>query len=681
MRVHELAKELGVSTKELIETLHTIGVDVKSHMSAVDSVAVELLREQYGKVTTTKPQKSEASSTSLPPAATETSTGNEQLQSSKTDTIEISEKTIVVRGHIIVKDFAQKLGIKPNQLITELMALNVLASINERIDTTTAKRIAEKHGFALHVEKREKEHQLSPQQTKEETEELDLPEQLIPRPPVVTFMGHVDHGKTSLLDKIRNTSVVKSEYGGITQHIGAYTVNVEERLITFLDTPGHAAFTAMRARGATLTDIVVIVVAADDGVMPQTREAIKHAKAANVTIMVAINKMDLPDANPHKVKQELQAEGLVPEEWGGNTIFVEVSALTGAGIPHLLEMILLQADMLVLKANPNRKATGYVIEAQLEPGTGPTANLLVTNGTLRIGNIIVCGQYWGRVRALINDRGIKVKSAGPSIPVKCLGFSGVPQAGCQFKIYDNEKIARTIAEKVEEELRTKQTVTPVRKASLETLFAQLQSTKKPELNIVLKCDTQGSVEAVTHALENIKNDQISLKILYAATGNITANDIMLASASNAVIIGFQVGREPGVDTLARKEGVETRLHNIIFELTDEVEKAIKGLLAPKSKETITGHAVVKQVFTIGKSGKVAGCLVTDGCVKNKFRVRVKRVNEVLFEGRIASLKRFQETVDMVPQGLECGIRIEGFTGFSPDDVFEFYEIEEIKSVL
>lgn len=672
MRVHELAKELGVSTKELIGTLHTIGVDVKSHMSTVDSVAVELLREQYGKITTTKPKKSEASSPSSLPTATETS---------KTDTIEILGKTIVVRGHIIVKDFAKKLGIKPNQLITELMALNVLASINERIDATTAKRIAEKHGFTLHVEKKEKEHQLFPQQTKDETEEFDLPEQLVPRPPVVTFMGHVDHGKTSLLDKIRNTSVVKSEYGGITQHIGAYIVDVEGRLITFLDTPGHSAFTAMRARGATLTDIVVIVVAADDGVMPQTIEAIKHAKAANVTMMVAINKIDLPNANPHKVKQELQAEGLVPEEWGGNTIFVEVSALTGTGIPHLLEMILLQADMLDLKANPNRKATGYVIEAQLEPGTGPTANLLVTNGTLRVGNIIVCGQYWGRVRALINDRGIKVKSAGPSIPVKCLGLSGVPQAGCQFKIYDNEKTARTMAEKVEEELRTKQIVTPVRKASLDTLFVQLQSTKKPELNIVLKCDTQGSVEAITHALENIKNEQISLKILYAATGNITANDVMLASASNAVIIGFQVGREPGVDTLARKEGVETRLHNIIFELTDEVEKAIKGLLTPKSKETITGHAVIKQVFTIGKTGRVAGCLVTDGCVKNKFRVRIKRGNEVLFEGKIASLKRFQETVDMVLQGLECGIRIDGFTGFSPDDVLEFYEIEEIKPVL
>jgi translation initiation factor IF-2 len=674
MRAHELAKELGVSTKELIETLHSIGVDVKSHMSAIDPVAVELLREHYGKGSTPKPQKKEEV---RPPSHTEAEAGGRSQQpSTKSDALDVSGKTITVRGHIIVREMAQALGIKPNQLITELMSLNVLASINERIDITTARRIAEKHGFTLRIEK--KEHAPVPQYLKEEKEEIDLPEQLVPRPPVVTFLGHVDHGKTSLLDKIRNTSIAKSEYGGITQHIGAYVVDVDGRSITFLDTPGHAAFTAMRARGATLTDIAVIVVAADDGVMPQTIEAIKHAKAANVTIMVAINKMDLPNANPHKVKQQLQEEGLVPEEWGGNTIFVEVSALTGAGIPNLLEMILLQAEMLDLKANPNRKATGYVIEAQLEPGTGPTANLLVTNGTLHVGNIIVCGQYWGRVRALINDRGIKVKSAGPSTPVKCLGLSGVPSAGCPFKVYDNEKTARAVAEKVEEELRAKQTVAPVRKASLETLFAQLEATKKPELNIVLKCDTQGSVEAIKYALENIKNEQISLKILYAAPGNITANDVMLASASNAVIIGFQVGREPGVDTLARKEGVEIRIHNIIFELVEEVEKALKGLLTPKTKETITGHAVIKQIFPIGKDGRVAGCLVTDGCVKNKFRVRVKRGDEVLFEGRIASLKRFQETVDTVPQGLECGIRIDGFTGFSVNDILEFYEIEEIK---
>ena len=500
------------------------------------------------------------------------------------------------------------------------------------------------------------------------------------RPPVVTFLGHVDHGKTSLLDKIRDASVAKGEHGGITQHIGAYTVETNGHKITFLDTPGHEAFTAMRARGANMTDIAVIIVAADDGIMPQTREAIQHAKAANVSIMVAINKIDLRTASVDKVKQQLQGVALAPEEWGGSTICCPVSAVTGEGIPHLLEMILLQAEVLELRANPKKRATGFVIEARLEPGMGPVINLLVADGTLNVGDAIVCGEHWGRVRALINDHGIKLKSATPATPIKCLGLSGVPEAGAEFKVCSNDKVARSLAAEAAAKAKVVKLVEPKR-VSLENLFSQLKENARLELNVILKADTQGSVEAILHSLQEIKSTKVSLNVILSGTGNISSNDVMLASASNAVVIGFHVAKEPGSDAQAKREGVEIRLHTIIYELIDEVRIAMAGLLAPQVKEKILGHAEIREVFNVGKHSLVAGCHVMDGAVTSRCRARVKRGKEVLYQGTLASLKHFHDDVSIVRENQECGIRLENFSGFNKGDILELYELEETKQSL
>jgi translation initiation factor IF-2 len=593
----------------------------------------------------------------------------------------VSGNVIKARGPIVVRDLAACLGMRPNKVIAELMKVNILASINERLDVPQAKRLAEAHGFTLDYERRvhDRPPVLSRKPDGIEDEE-DRPEDLVTRPPVVTFLGHVDHGKTSLMDKIRNTQVAKGEHGGITQHIGAYTAESGGRSITFLDTPGHAAFTAMRARGANLTDIAVIVVDSVDGVMPQTREAIQHAKAAEVSIMVAINKVDLPNSNPERVLQQLQAESLAPEEWGGDVVCCRVSAMTGEGIPHLLEMILLQADVLDLKANPKRSARGFVIESRMLPGMGPTAYLLVTAGTLKVGDAILCGRFWGRVRALINDHGNKVKSAGPSAPVMCLGLSGVPEAGAEFRVAPTDRIARDMAESEQAKMPKDQAVAP-RKMSLDSLFMQMKESEKTELRVILKADTQGSVEAITHALGEIKSEKVSLSILLSGIGNITVNDVMLASASNAVVLGFHVAREPGVDSTAKREGVEIQVHQIIYELLDQVRDAMTGLLAPEIRHTVTGHALVKQVFTIGKSSKIAGCVISDGRGTAKSKVRIIRNKEVLFEGSMDSLRHFQDSVAEIREGQECGIRVARYSDFQPDDVIEFYEVESIKQTL
>ena len=669
MRIHELAKELGVSSKDLLAKLHELGTEVKSHMSVLDETAIGLMRREWSKTkagnqpsqSLARPGKPATSAAKLhlpqrgdvkvsekragettdnlpvPPngrqakgqparpaqhgAGVRPTDRKLKKEAPKTKPEEAREadlapeemtqplvegKVIKARGAIVVKDFAEKLGIRCNQLITELMKMNILASINERVEINIAKKIAEKHGFVLEHEKKTAEYTyVHGRQEAEKIEvEEDRPEDLMPRAPVVTFLGHVDHGKTSLLDKIRNATVAAGEYGGITQHIGAYTVDISGRSITFLDTPGHEAFTAMRARGANLTDIAVIIIAADDGIMPQTNEAIMHAKAANVSIMVAINKIDLPVANLDRVKQQLQAIDLTPEDWGGNIICCPVSALTGEGIDHLLEMILLQSEVLELKANPQCSAKGYVIEAQLESGMGPTANLLVTNGMLKIGDPIICGQHWGRVRALINDHGVKVKAALPSIPVKCLGLSGVPEAGVEFRVCSNDRTASLLSEEALAKFEGEKISVPKR-VSLDDFYDQLKKHTKLELKVILKADTQGSVEAIIHSLDAIKSSKVSLHIILSGTGNITENDVMLASASNAVILGFHIAREPGVDAAARHEGVEIRLHNIIYELIDKVRDAMIGLLTPKMEEIIMGQAEVKQVFLHGKSWKVA----------------------------------------------------------------------------
>jgi len=737
MRVHELASELKISSRDLLAKLRELGVEAKSHMSTVEPAAAELMREAFAasaqkssplpEPATAKPAVPAPSSAPPPPSSATQSSLHELEDDEEEYWIEgirhwrkkermpsrselrgkgfsekkvepkgqrpapksvpppkpetaVEGKIIRVKGPVVVRELAERLGIRPNQLITELMSMNVLASITQRVDVNVAKVIAERHGFVLEHEKRSLEHKEAlKRQALEEIEE-DRPEDLQPRPPVVTFLGHVDHGKTSLLDRIRNTAVAKGEYGGITQHIGAYTVDVGGRSITFLDTPGHAAFTAMRARGANLTDIAVIVVAADDGIMPQTREAIMHARAANVAIMVAINKIDLPGAQPERVKQQLQGEGLTPEDWGGNVICCPVSAITGAGIDHLLEMILLQADILDLKANYKRRARGYVIEARLEPGMGPTANLLIKNGTLKVGDAILCGPYCGRVRALINDHGVQVKAATPSMPVKCLGLSGVPEPGVEFRVCPDEKTARELACQIAESEKSRQLVVP-RKVSLDTLFERIKESSRLELRVILKADTQGSVEAITTALSEIKSEKVVLKIILAATGNVTINDVMLASASDAVILGFHVAKEPGVDAACRREGVEVRLHQIIYELVDQVRDAMTGLLAPEVREKVVGRAEVKAIFPLGKTAKVAGCLVVSGNVRPRYKARVKRGDEVLYQGSILSLKHFKDSVAEVREGQECGIRLDNFNGFEVGDIIELYETEEVKQTL
>ena len=718
MRVHELAKEFGLNSKELLEKLHAMGVEAKSHMSTLDETMLDLVRSEISGGTAAAAAKAEpekAPAGAAPDLLLDDSEYVEQdylpsdlreelhaahkapklgekkrKKPEKKDEEEVDERPVLVegsklirlKGAVLVREFAEMLGLKPNKLVAELMAMNIFATLNERIDVALAKRIAEKHGFDVEHEKRVAEYVHVQQQKKsqEEEEEEDKTEDMMPRPPVVTFLGHVDHGKTSLLDKIRNASVAKGEHGGITQHIGAYSIEVAGKKITFLDTPGHAAFTAMRARGANLTDIAVIIIAADDGIMPQTKEAIMHAKAAGVSIMVAINKMDLPGANADRVRQQLQGEGLSPEEWGGETICVEVSAQTGKGVDHLLEMILLQADVLQLAANPKRRASGYVIEARMEPGMGPSATLLVCAGTLKVGDAMVCGQFWGRVKALINDHGIKVKSCGPGEPIKCLGLSGIPEAGAEFKVTKSDRNARQIAETEELRVKTEQLTTPKR-ASLADIYDHLAESEKQELKVIVKADTQGSVEAITNSLEGIKSDKVSLNIILGGTGNITVNDIMLASASDAVILGFHVAKEPGVDSAAKHEGVEIRLHHIIYAMIEEVEKSMLGLVSPEFNEVITGHATIKQVFGVGKSGKIAGCFVTDGKVGSKSKVRVKRGSEMLFEGAIESLKHFKQDVSEMSAGQECGVQIANYRDFEEEDVLEFFILEQRHTTL
>lgn len=496
----------------------------------------------------------------------------------------------------------------------------------------------------------------------------------------MTFLGHVDHGKTSLLDYIRKTAVAKGEDGGITQHIGAYTVEHADRQITFLDTPGHAAFTAMRARGANLTDIAVLVVAADDGVMPQTREAVQHAKAAGVTIIAAINKIDLPAANVDRVKQQLQEMGLTPEDWGGDVICCPVSAITGKGVDHLLEMIILQADMLELKANPRQPASGYVIEARLEPGMGPTATFLVSDGTLKVGDAVVCGSTWGRVKSLINDKGHRIRTAGPASPVKVMGLTSVPEAGSEFTSCSSDREAREIAESRQAKLRMDSLTAPQR-ASLENLFTQMSEGSQQTLNLVLKADVKGSVEAIVQMLQGIKSDKVSLNLVLTGVGNITENDILLATASNAIVVGFHVSAEAGAKAAAKRAGVEIRLYSIIYELFDQIKEAMTGLLEPEYRQRVIGHAEVRQVFSLSKKGNVAGCMVTDGRVTSRSKVRVIRSKDVIFEGSLISLKRYQNDAAEVREGQDCGIRLDNFSDYQERDILEFYEIDKIAQAL
>ncbi|MEO7300771.1 MAG: translation initiation factor IF-2, partial [Verrucomicrobiota bacterium] len=589
---------------------------------------------------------------------------------------------ITLKPPVVVRELAEQLNRKPFQLIADLMGLGVFATVNQSIDEEVAQKICAKYGFRFEVEKRERGGGVVHAPVKKiELDVDDKPEEMKPRAPVVTIMGHVDHGKTSLLDVIRKANVAAGESGGITQHIGAYTISFPHperkgdlQQITFLDTPGHAAFSAMRARGANVTDVVILVVAANDGVMPQTLEALSHAQAAKVPILVAVNKMDHPNANPMKVRQQLQDKGLVPDDWGGDTIFVDCSALTKLGVDKLLEMILLQADLLELKANPNRRAKGNVIESGLEPG-GPTATVLVRKGTLRVGDVVICGQFLGKVRALINEEGERLKEAGPSVAVKLLGLNGVPEAGLEFSAVENEKAARGLGEqraetarKIAGEARTKVT--------LENLFATLDANAAKSLRVVVKADTQGSVEAIVEALKKIEAEKVSLEIIHSAVGTITESDVSLASASSAIILGFHTRIDNGVSDAAKREGVQVKLYAIIYELIDHVKEAMAGLLDPISKEVVIGSAEVRQIFELSKGGNVAGCMVSSGRIV-RGKVRVMRKKGLIYEGVTQSLRRFQDETNEVRAGMECGIRLDGFNEFQVGDAIECYTVEKV----
>ncbi len=594
-----------------------------------------------------------------------------------------TSRVIQLHGAPIVKDLAELMGLRANRVIADLMQMNVLASINQRVEIEIAEKIADKYGYKIELERQKRSTERKPVLRRDDADDDipdDKPEEMIPRPPIVTFLGHVDHGKTSLMDRIRNAHVASGEAGGITQHIGAYTVDLSGRQITFLDTPGHAAFSAMRARGASLTDIAVIIIAADDCVMPQTKEAIKHAKQAGVQIMVAINKCDLPQAKPDQVRQQLAGEGLTPEDWGGDIVCCEVSAMTGEGVDHLLEMILLQADVLELTANPNRRADGYVIEAQLELGLGPTASLLVAGGTLRLGDIILCGEYFGRIRGLIDDRGRKVKEALPSTAVRVMGLSGVPEAGAHFRVMLNEKRARELAE-AEAESKKHTELTASVATSLDALMEKYKEQEQLELHVIVKADTQGSCEAIEESLRDIESKKVSLQIIYSGIGNVNANDVQRAASGRAVIVGFHVSCEPGVQSLARHDGVRITTHRIIYELLDQVKQEMLNLLEPEYREVVRGHAEIRAVFNHGKRGMIAGCQMLDGVLRADSRVRVLRKKTVIFDGKIASLHHFQDEVAQVDSLQECGVCLDGFEAFTKGDVIESYILEEKERVL
>jgi translation initiation factor IF-2 len=650
-RVYKLAQEIGMSSKDLMEKLEELDIKVANHMSTLDEEEAELIIELL------KDEKGNSNSNNQDEIAVEEEDDN-------IPKIEIGSK-------ISVQNLAQLLDKTPSEVITKLIKLGVMATINQEIDYDIAELVALDYGFKA-IQEEEKD-------IIEEYMEIeeDKPEDLEPRPPIVTVMGHVDHGKTSLLDAIRHSNVTAKEAGGITQHIGASEVTVDGKKIVFLDTPGHEAFTAMRARGAQVTDIAILVVAADDGIMPQTIEAINHAKAAGVPIIVAINKMDKQGANPDRVKQELADQGLLVEDWGGDVISVPVSALKNENIDTILEMILLVAEMEELKANPNRKAVGTVVEAQLDKGRGPVATVLVQNGTLRVGDSIVVGNVYGKIRAMINDKGKRVKEAGPSIPVEILGLSEVPEAGDQFVVVGSDKIARSISEKRKEKLREEQ-LKATQKVSLDDLFKQMEQGEIKELNIIVKADVQGSVQAVKQSLEKLSNEEVAVKVIHGGVGAITESDVMLASASNAIIIGFNVRPVAGATSVAQTEKVDVRTYRIIYKAIEDIQAAMKGMLDPEFIEEDLGKAEVRATFKVSGVGTIAGCYVLNGKIARNAKVRLVRDGIVVHEGELSSLKRFKDDAKEVASGYECGIGLEKYNDLKEGDIIEAYIVKEKK---
>ncbi|WP_375005379.1 translation initiation factor IF-2 [Bacillus velezensis] len=712
MRVYEYAKAINVSSKEILTALKNMDIVVNNHMAMLEEKTIKQLDAKFKKggagVTSQKPAETNKNK---PQGINQQSAGNQpnKIRDGKKNDVqnnqfnknkknnnnnnknknkrnhnnknqyqqkplkpkkELPEK-ITFSGSLTVGALAEELGKEPSELIKKLMLLGVMATINQELDKDTIELIASEYGV-------ETEEVIVLEETElEKYEEADKEEDLQIRPPVVTIMGHVDHGKTTLLDSIRKTKVVEGEAGGITQHIGAYQIEENGKKITFLDTPGHAAFTTMRARGAEVTDITILVVAADDGVMPQTVEAINHAKAAEVPIIVAVNKVDKESANPDRVMQELTEYGLVPEAWGGETIFVPLSALTGKGIDELVEMILLVSEVEELKANPNRQAKGTVIEAELDKGRGSVATLLVQTGTLNVGDPIVVGNTFGRVRAMVNDLGRRVKTAGPSTPVEITGLNDVPQAGDQFLVFKDEKTARSVGEarasKQLEEQRSDKA-----KLSLDDLFEQIKQGDVKDINLIVKADVQGSAEALTAALQKIEVEGVKVKIIHTGVGAITESDIILASASNAIVIGFNVRPDGNAKSTAEAENVDIRLHRIIYKVIEEIEAAMKGMLDPEYEEKVIGQVEVRQTFKVSKIGTIAGGYVTDGHITRDSGLRLIRDGVVIFEGEVDVLKRFKDDVKEVSQGYECGITIKKYNDIREGDIIEAYVMQEIE---
>ncbi len=673
IKVKTLADKYGVSVKEILKKLESqgFGDDVKNANSEIPPDAVELVKSYFDELMAKKGRTSRDSGKTKNTASTPAG----------------GKQEVHIKGPIIVKTLAEALGKRPNEVITNLMMMNVLASINQMLDPAVAVELASKMGFSLIIDKREKEEHVQKEsdaqvpESPEEIEFKDNPKDIVTRQPIVTFMGHVDHGKTSLQDAIRKTRVAAGEAGGITQHIGASIAHCGNKSVTFVDTPGHEAFTAMRARGANVTDIVVLVVAADDGFMPQTIEAMNHAKAANVPIIVAMNKIDLPNANPDKVLLHMQQHGLMPEDWGGTVGVVKVSAKTGQGIDDLLERILLEAEMLELKGNPKRPAEAFVLESQLEQGYGPTASIVVKNGTLHVGDPILCGEYYGKVKGLIDHRGQRIKSAGPSTPVKIVGLSGVPDAGTKLVVCKSEKEAKEIGEARSASKRVEALSGKGGGMTLDDLFSKMESGKRNTLKVVVKTDVCGSSEAIVESLKKLPSEKISVEVLHAGVGAITENDVLLAASSDAIVIGFHVRVNPGVNDLAKKENVEIRLYSIIYELLEDIKDAMAGRLEPDKREKELGVAHILKIFELSRGPKICGCMVDKGVVKVGSKSRVFRKGELIFNGEVRSLRRFQDDVKEVRQGMECGIKLDNFLDFDVGDVIQFYEIELRKATL
>ena len=635
LRIYQLAKKLAVSSREIIEELEELGVKGKKPMSALEETEVELLSESLV-------EKKRAEEEKKPP--------------------------LIVEESITVSGLAKKLNMAPNLLIKRLIEKGTFASLNQSLDEETITWIAEEQGCRVKV--------LPWEEAALAAEDIeDGPSSLVPRPPVVTIMGHVDHGKTTLLDTIRETKVAQGESGGITQHIGAYEVDLPKGKVIFLDTPGHEAFTAMRARGAQVTDVVVLVVAADDGIMPQTIEAIDHSKAAGVPIVIAINKIDKPNARPERIKQQLIEHGLTPEELGGKTLCVEISATERRGLEELLESLLLEAEILEIKANPDRPAQGVIIEARLDKGRGPVATVLIKKGTLRAGDNFICGLLGGKARTLFNDKGEKVEAAGPSMPVEVSGLPEVPQVGDIFQVVSDEKKVKEIASK-RQLLKKEGGLRKVKHLTLADLHAQIEEGKVKELPIIIKGDARGSIEALSDSLRQLTSDEVRLNIIHMGIGAVNESDVMLASASNAIILGFHVKTASGALELAEVEKVDIHLYDIIYEAISEVKKALEGLLEPEYKKVILGRAEVRQVFHISKKGAVAGSYVTEGKIVRNCKVTLLREGKSIYEGSIDNLRRFKDDVREVEVGYECGIGLAGFDDIQEGDIIEAYILEE-----